>query len=243
LDIVIPLPNNEFLNGTFNIPLNPKSIIIFAHGSDSSSKSPRNKYLANVLNENGFATLLVDLLTEQEQQSDVKSQKVMGKYPGIVLNKFNIHLLSDRLKTITRWIAENESNKAIAEVSNLKDLPIGYFGASTGAAASIQAAADMSYSYSNKIYAIVSRGGRPDLAGTDALKGLIASALFIVGEKDDKDIISLNKKAFKQLKNAKHKDFVLVPKAGHLFDEEPDLMAKVAEVSIEWFNSNVDRNN
>ena len=213
---------------------------MFAHGSDSSASSPRNKFVADTLNDNGFATLIVDLLTVQEQESDEKSQKIIGKYPGIVLNKFNIHLLSERLKTITRWIVENENNDS--SIEKLKGLPIGYFGASTGAAAAIEASSSVVYnSYSEKIYAIVSRGGRPDLADTDVLRSIKASTLFIIGEKDDKEIISVNKKAFKQLKNAKSKDFITIPKAGHLFDEDPDIMEKVAEISIGWFVKNLKR--
>ena len=210
---------------------------MFAHGSDSSASSPRNKFVADTLNDNGFATLIVDLLTVQEQESDEKSQKIIGKYPGIVLNKFNIHLLSERLKTITQWIVENENNDSLIE--KLKGLPIGYFGASTGAAAVIEASSVVCNSYSEKIYAIVSRGGRPDLADTDVLRSIKASTLFIIGEKDDKEIISVNKKAFKQLKNAKSKDFITIPKAGHLFDEDPDIMEKVAEISIGWFVKNL----
>jgi putative phosphoribosyl transferase len=238
MDIFIHLPNNEFLQATLNMPSNPKSLVIFAHGSGSSVSSPRNKFVSEVLNNNGFATLLADLLTEQEQESDIKSQKIMGKYPGIVLNKFNINLLSDRLKIITRWIVEKESNDSSME--KLKDLQFGYFGASTGAAAAIEASSDSeSNLYSDRIYAIVSRGGRPDLSGSESLKSIKAATLFIVGEKDDKEIISLNKKAFKQLKNAKHKDFVIIPKAGHLFDEEPGMLEKVAEISLGWINRNL----
>jgi dienelactone hydrolase len=220
-----------------NIPSNPKSVIMFAHGSDSSASSPRNKFVADTLNDNGFATLIVDLLTVQEQESDEKSQKIIGKYPGILLNKFNIHLLSERLKTITQWIVENENNDSLIE--KLKGLPIGYFGASTGAAAVIETSSVVCNSYSEKIYAIISRGGRPDLADTDVLRSIKASTLFIIGEKDDKEIISVNKKAFKQLKNAKSKDFITIPKAGHLFDEDPDIMEKVAEISIGWFVKNL----
>jgi|1186.fasta_scaffold343773_1 putative phosphoribosyl transferase len=156
----------------------------------------------------------------------------MGKYPGIVLNKFNINLLSERLKTITRWIITETQNN-LASMEKLKDLPIGYFGASTGAAAAIQGS--VSSPLSNKVYAIVSRAGRPDLAGADSLKSSKAATLFIVGEKD---IISLNKKAFKHLKNAKKKDFVIIPNAGHLFDEA-DTIEKVAEISKEWFLKNL----
>jgi len=212
---------------------------MFAHGSDSSASSPRNKFVADTLNDNGFATLIVDLLTVQEQESDEKSQKIIGKYPGILLNKFNIHLLSERLKTITQWIVENENNDSLIE--KLKGLPIGYFGASTGAAAVIETSSVVCNSYSEKIYAIISRGGRPDLADTDVLRSIKASTLFIIGEKDDKEIISVNKKAFKQLKNAKSKDFITIPKAGHLFDEDPDIMEKVAEISIGWFVKNLKR--
>jgi|SRR4051812_44490465 putative phosphoribosyl transferase len=162
----------------------------------------------------------------------------MGKYPGIVLNKFNIHLLSDRLKIITRWIIEDENNNASME--RMKELPIGYFGASTGAAAAIEASSSISHQLADRIYAIVSRGGRPDLSGSESLKNVNAATLFIVGEKDDKDIISLNKKAFKQLKNTKkNKDFAVIPKAGHLFDEEPDMIEKIADISKKWFDENL----
>jgi putative phosphoribosyl transferase len=168
LEISIPLPNNEFLKGILNIPFNSKSLIIFAHGSGSNNSSPRNRYVDGVLNDNGFATLLVDLLTPQEQDSDIKSQKVIGRFPGIVPNKFNIHPLSTRLVSITNWIIREDSNVFTKKV---KDLPIGYFGASTGAAAAIEASTTtISIPLSNKIYAIVSRGGRPDLADSDALK-------------------------------------------------------------------------
>jgi putative phosphoribosyl transferase len=237
LEIVIPLPNNEVLNGILNIPLNPKSLIIFAHGSGSNSSSPRNNYVASILNDNGFATLLTNLLTLEEQCSDIKSQKIIGKFPGIVLNKFNINLLSSRLTSITNWIMDD--NNVSSELSaKVKDLPIGYFGASTGAAACIESS--VYSSHSDKIYAIVSRGGRPDLAGSDALRKVKSATLLIVGEKDSKEIITLNKKALKQLKNAKTKDLVIVPKAGHLFDEDEGSMEKVAEIASQWFTKNID---
>jgi dienelactone hydrolase len=108
----------------------PEALIIFAHGGGSGRDSPRNQHVAQVLNRNGFATLLSDLLTLEEQESDIKSQKIIGKYPGIVLNKFNIPLLSDRLSATTRWITNN--------VSEVKDLPIGYFGSSTGGCGSLR---------------------------------------------------------------------------------------------------------
>ena len=108
MEIAIPLlPNNEFLIGILNIPANPKSLIIFAHGSGSNIFSPRNRYIASVLNDSGFATLLTDLLRQEEQESDIKSQKIMDKFPGIALNKFNIQLLAIRLTAITNWIIGN----------------------------------------------------------------------------------------------------------------------------------------
>jgi len=235
-NIVIP---TIYLKGSLFIPTNSKAIIIFVHGSGSNRFSIRNEFISKHFNEQGFATLIVDLLTVQEQESDEKSQKIICKYPGIVLNKFNIHLLSERLKIITQWIVDNENNDS--SIEKLKGLPIGYFGASTGAAAAIDASSVVYDSHSKKIYAIVSRGGRPDLADTDALRSIKASTLFIIGEKDDKKIISVNKKAFKQLKNAKSKDFITIPKAGHLFDENPDIMEKVAEISIGWFVKNLKR--
>jgi dienelactone hydrolase len=219
--------SGTYLQGELTIPLaSPKAraLIIFAHGSGSSMDSPRNQYVAKVLNGNGFATLLSDLLTPVETESDIKSQKVMGKFPGIVLNKFNIHLLSERLYTITKWIIENESG--------VKGLPIGYFGSSTGAAAAIEAA--VSIPLLDKVYAIVSRGGRPDLAYSENIKNLKAATMLMVGAKDSKDIIDLNKKAFKQLKNTKAKELIMVPNAGHLFEEE-GTMQQVADVSTRWF--------
>jgi putative phosphoribosyl transferase len=240
LDISISLTNDEFLHGFLNIPPNPKSIIIFAHGSGSSgSLSPRNKHVADVLNDNGFATLLVDLLSQQEQESDIKSQKIMGRFPGIVFNKFNINLLSNRLTAITNWIIKNDT--AQESLLKVKDLPLGYFGASTGAAAAIETTAT-SNQQSNKIYAIVSRGGRPDLASSDSLNKVKAATLLIVGAKDSKDIISFNKKSLKQLKNAKNKELIVIPNAGHLFDEDESLMEKVADITKQWFLKNLYKN-
>jgi putative phosphoribosyl transferase len=103
LEIAIPLPNNEYLHGILSIPENPKALIIFAHGSGGGRGCPRNQHVANTLNQKGFATLLSDLIIPVEQDSDTKSQTVMGRFPGIVLNKFNIHLLSNRLFIITDW--------------------------------------------------------------------------------------------------------------------------------------------
>ena len=123
---------------------------------EAVGKSPRNQYVAKALNGFGFATLLVDLLTPEEQETDLRSQKIICKIPGLILNKFNIRLLSDRLKAITNWITDN--------APQVNGLPIGYFGASTGTATAIEACIHL-----DKVYAIVSRDGRPDLAGPEIL--------------------------------------------------------------------------
>lgn len=221
------LSYNQTLDGNLAIPANPKGIIIFAHGSGSGKDSPRNQYVAKMLNDYGFSTLLVDLLTPQEQELDIKSQGLIGKYPGIVLNKFNIFLLSNRLTTITKWL--------IAHIPEVKDLPIGYFGSSTGAAAAIESSVSLSSEFHNRIYAIVSRGGRPDLAATESLKLVKASTLLIIGSKDAKEVIDLNKKALKQLKNSTVKELVTIPNAGHLFEEEGTI-EQVADISVKWCN-------
>jgi putative phosphoribosyl transferase len=237
----------EYLQGELSVPYSPvvlKSLIIFAHGSSSSRKSIRNRYVSRILNNNGFATLLTDLLTTNEVNSDIKSQKIMDNNEGeqdegtsSALNKFNIHLLSNRLTTITKWVTEN--------ISEVKNLPIGYFGRSTGAAAAIESAAaavnDASNlnSVSNGIYAIVSRGGRPDLADSNAQKNVKAATLLIVGAKDSKEIIELNKQALQQLTGSKSKDLVIVPEASHLFDNNENVIEEVANITSEWFTKNI----
>ena len=235
----------EYLQGELSVPYSPvvlKSLIIFAHGSSSSRKSIRNRYVSHILNNNGFATLLTDLLTTNEVNSDIKSQKIMDNNEGEVegtsstLNKFNIHLLSNRLTTITKWVTEN--------ISEVKDLPIGYFGRSTGAAAAIESAAAVNDAFSlnsvsNGIYAIVSRGGRPDLADSNARKNVKAATLLIVGAKDSKEIIELNKQALQQLTGSKSKDLVIVPEASHLFDNNENIIEEVANITSEWFTKNI----
>jgi dienelactone hydrolase len=218
----MPSSNNEVtLQGQLNIPSSGvKALVVFAHGSGSGKESPRNQRVAKALNGFGFATLLVDLLTPMEQESDIKSQKIMSKIPGLVLNKFNIRLLSNRLVTITEWTIHN--------VPKFNGLPIGYFGASTGAAAAIEASILF-----DKVYAIVSRGGRPDLAGPETIQNVTASTLMIVGSKDSEVLIDLNKKVFKQLKKAKAKDLLMIPNADHLFEED-GAIEQVADVTTKW---------
>jgi dienelactone hydrolase len=168
-------------------------------------------------------------LTSEEQKSDIKSQKILDKYPTLTLNKFNIKLLATRLETVTTSLIEN--------MSEFKNLPIGYFGSSTGAAAAIEASV-VSSSLFGKVHAIVSRGGRPDLAGPENIKNVKASTLLIVGVKDSKSVIDQNKMVLKQLKNAKSKELVTIPNAGHLFEEE-GAIEPVADITVKWFTDSL----
>jgi putative phosphoribosyl transferase len=210
------------LQGDLTIPKDAKGIVLFAHGSGSSRHSPRNNYVAEALNNDGLATLLADLLTQEEEEADVRIQKVRCKIPGLVLNKFNIKLLASRLFAITDWVLQN---------SNTQFLTLGYFGASTGAAAALVAAA--ATQYQEIVAALVSRSGRPDLAGVDHLRLVKAPTLFIVGGNDYKQVIDWNKNALKDLGSEKKK-IVVVPNASHLF-EEPGTLEEVARVASGWF--------
>jgi putative phosphoribosyl transferase len=219
LEADLTIPSN------YNNDKYSKGIVLFAHGSGSSRHSPRNKYVSEVVQKDGLATLLVDLLTENEEEADTKAQKVNYKIPGFVLNKFNIDLLARRLVSITSWIVENPDTK---------DFSIGYFGASTGTAAAIRAAVQrQANNNNNNIFAIVSRSGRPDLAGLDNLSKTKAPTLFIIGGNDSKRVIDLNKDALKQLGSEKKK-LVTVPNATHLF-EEPGTLEEVARLASGWF--------
>ncbi len=201
-NITILLPDKTEIHAILSIPNVPKGVIIFAHGSGSSRLSPRNNFVANVLNKAGFATLLADLLTEEEDNN----------YD----NRFDIDLLSRRLIAITDWARKN---------TDLKDHPIGYFGASTGAAVALDAAAADGYD----IKAVVSRGGRPDLS--KSLPLITIPTLLIVGGYDDV-VIDLNQKAYDQLKC--EKEIKIVEGATHLFEEKGTL-EQVAELAKEWF--------
>ncbi|WP_458720423.1 alpha/beta fold hydrolase [Candidatus Nitrosocosmicus sp. R] len=146
VQISIPLDDSDNrLHGELIIPKTVKGLIVFVHGRGSGRASPRNQRVANILNYNGFATFLVVLLTQGEQQSDLKSQKILEKYPTLMLNKFNIKLLARRLETATTWLIEIKAD--------VKNLPIGYYGSSTGAAAAIEASILL-----DKVKVIVSRG-------------------------------------------------------------------------------------
>lgn len=200
------------LEGDLAIPIRAKAIVIFAHGAGSSRYSTRNQYIAKVLNESGFATLLVDLLTVAEKKIDDQGRHL----------RFDMNLLTNRFMIVTNWV-QNEP-----ETSNLK---MGYFGASTGAAAAIIAAS----SYDNSARAIVSRGGRPDLVSNKLLSRLTCPILFIVGG-NDSSVLGITADAIKKLSASKHKELVVIPRAGHLFEEQGK-MEQVAQTTVEWFRS------
>ena len=202
------------IEGDLSIPVsdkNVKGIVILAHGSGSSRHSPRSKYVAQELNNVGIATLVVDMLTLEEEYVDSLTKE----------HRFNIQLLAQRLISCTDWTSQNPE---------LKNLKIGYFGASTGAAAALVAAA----ARPNVVRVVVSRGGRPDLAGKEILDQIEAPTLLIVGE-NDKPVIELNQKALELLTRIdKKKKLILIPNATHLFEEEGAL-EEVARRARGWF--------
>ncbi|HLC42337.1 MAG TPA: dienelactone hydrolase family protein [Methylomirabilota bacterium] len=195
------------LNGDLALPEGVHGIVLFAHGSGSSRLSPRNRYVAQVLQNDGLATLLMDLLTTDEESADARTGHL----------RFNIRLLAERLVGATDWLKQRPETRG---------LKIGYFGASTGAAAALVAAAERP----DVVGAIVSRGGRPDLAGP-ALPLVKAPTLLIVGEWDD-PVIAMNQEALAKL-NVEAK-IEIVPGATHLF-EEPGTLEVVSRLASDWF--------
>ncbi len=193
------------LPGMLGVPPHARGVVIFAHGSGSSRHSPRNNYVARVLREGGIGTLLFDLLTEEEDRD--------------YATRFNIPLLTERLQRTTVWLTQEAPPPAA-------ELPIGYFGASTGSAAALAAAAELA----EVIRAVVSRGGRPDLAQA-ALPRVQAATLLIVGG-DDTDVLQLNQHAYALLTATKR--LSIIPGATHLF-EEPGALEEVARLATEWF--------
>lgn len=195
------------LEGNLSLPKGAGGIVLFAHGSGSSRHSPRNRYVARLLNQAKLATLLVDLLTSDEEAIDMRTAHL----------RFDIGLLAQRLVAITDWLTQ---------YWDTRHLRIGYFGASTGAGAALVAAAERP----DVVGAVVSRGGRPDLAGP-ALARVRAPTLLIVGG-NDFPVIELNYAALEQLHC--EKQLVIVPGATHLF-EEPGALEEVARLAREWF--------
>jgi dienelactone hydrolase len=193
------------LEGNLVVPEGARGIVVFAHGSGSSRHSPRNRYVAQVLNNAGLATLLFDLLTTDEEMIDERTMHL----------RFDIGFLAQRLVEVTKWLQQNPA---------VKSLNIGYFGASTGAAAALVAASE------HPVGAIVSRGGRPDLAGS-SLPRVKAPTLLIVGG-NDFPVIEMNKEAMEQLRS--EKKLAIVLGATHLF-EEPGTLEEVARLAADWF--------
>ncbi len=196
------------LEADLAVPTSASGIILFAHGSGSSRFSPRNRAVARDLQDAGFATLLLDLLTVEEERAEART----GKF------RFDIEMLSLRLAAATNWLSTQDS---------LKALPVGYFGASTGAAAALVAAAMLP----GRVGAIVSRGGRPDLAGS-ALQNVRCPTLLIVGGLDTV-VMTLNHDALRQLRSIARLE--IVPGTGHLF-EEHGALEKVSDLACRWFD-------
>lgn len=205
-EVFIPLIGIT-LTGELCVPASAKGLVLFAHGSGSSRFSPRNQYVAQIIQEAGIGTLLFDLLTRTEEAVDLQTRHL----------RFDIPLLAERLTAVTAWVKSQPK---------LSPLRVGYFGASTGGGAALIAAAELG----EKIGAVVSRGGRPDLAGA-ALPSVVAPTLLIVGSLD-KVVIELNEEAFSQLRCVK--ELKIVPGATHLF-EEPGKLEEVARLAADWF--------
>jgi dienelactone hydrolase len=208
-EIAIDIAGGGQLAGTLAVPDEATGMVLFAHGSGSSRHSPRNRAVAADLQQRGLGTLLIDLLTQAEDVADKRTGQ----------HRFDIGLLADRLLLATRWL-DNESSTY--------DLALGYFGASTGAAAALAAASQMP----DRVRAVVSRGGRPDLAG-DALEQTQAPTLLIVGGRDQ-TVIELNQQAADRLTAPVHTE--IVPGATHLF-EEPGALEQVARLAADWFTT------
>jgi dienelactone hydrolase len=201
-EIIIPVDGLR-LPGLLTIPVNAGGLVIFSHGSGSSRFSPRNKYVAEVLNNNRIATLLTDLLTPQEE--------------SVYNNRFNIALLTDRLAAVAKWVLKEP---------DVSHLPLGFFGASTGAASALKA----SVLLKENIKAVVCRGGRPDMA-EEALPMVQTPVLLLVGSQDDQ-VIELNRQAFEKLPGKK--EMTIISGASHLF-EEPGKLEEVAKQATRWF--------
>jgi putative phosphoribosyl transferase len=204
--VTIPIEGAE-LEATLAVPEGAGGIVLFAHGSGSGRHSPRNRYVADQLVRASFGTLLLDLLTQAEERHDRETAEL----------RFDIDLLAGRLVAAMDWLARDD---------RIGTLPVGLFGASTGAGAALIAAVERA----ERVAAVVSRGGRPDLAG-DALEKITAPTLLIVGERD-REVLGLNTQAAGRMPNPA--TIEVVARASHLFEEEGTL-ERVAELAIEWF--------
>jgi putative phosphoribosyl transferase len=206
-DVLVPVPGGAELGGNLSIPAEAYGVVLFAHGSGSSRFSPRNQYVSNVLRKAGIGTVLIDLLTREED--------------SVYENRFDISALAGRLAGIIGWLKAHP---------RAKDLKVGLFGASTGAAA-LQVAAMLP----GDVACVVSRGGRPDLAGRESLRHVTVPTLLIVGARDDV-VLELNRDAYAILTCKKR--LHVVPRATHLF-EEPGTLEEAADVAKSWFEKHL----
>ena len=209
------------VKGNLVIPEAPIGFVLFAHGSGSDKSSLRNQLISRILNDNNIGTLLFDLLSEEEQESDVRAMNLMCKIPGLNLNKFNIGLLAKRLIAASEWINN---------YSGLGKFKLGYFGSSTGAASALMATTKYN------VEAIVSRGGRTDLIDKQVLEQIVSPCLFIAGS-DDKNVVRINKTTMSQLSNMTEKKLEVINGASHLFEEEGKI-EQVANLAGAWFKTN-----
>ena len=211
----VRIPSGEVaLCGTLAVPAGARGVVVFAHGSGSSRFSPRNRHVARMLRDAGLATLLMDLLTDEEEQVDDRTGRL----------RFDLRFLADRLGDALDWLAREPATAR---------LPVGVFGASTGGGAALVAAAERP----DDVGAVVSRGGRPDLAGAEALGGVRAPTLLIVGGADV-PVIAMNREALRSLRSEKRLE--IVPGATHLF-EEPGALEQVGRLAVAWFLSHLGR--
>ena len=204
---------DRVLSAELNAPSKPTAVVIFAHGSGSGRNSTRNQVIAQILRDCGVATLLVDLLTQEEQESDERTQRVACRLPGMKLNKFNIELLTERLIGITQEVQSNAITKG---------LKIVYFGSDPGTAAVLFAAAGF-----QSVKALIARGGRTDLVDKNTLLDVTSPCLFIAGS-NDKMVIQANKKTIIELTSVNDKRLEIVKHASHLFEEH----GKIEEVGV-----------
>ena len=200
------------LEGELIVPAGAQGLVLFAHGSGSSRHSPRNQYVAQVIRKGDVGTLLFDLLTREEEAVDIYTRHL----------RFDIRLLAERLVDATNWLKQTDE---------LEHLRVGYFGSSTGGGAALVAAAELG----EEVGAVVSRGGRPDLAGSDALQRVKAPTLLVVGGYDE-PVIKMNEEAYAWLRC--EKELKIVPNASHLF-EEPGTLEEVARLAAEWFQKHL----
>ena len=218
--VKFPIKNsnsNSFIEGNLAIPDNPMGIVVFAHGSGSSKNSKRNQLVSEKLNKNNIATLLFDLLSDEEQAFDSQLEKMTSKIPGAVLNKFNVSLLTKRLSMATEWVVSNP---------HTEKLQVSYFASSTGGAASLMAACRYN------IVSIVIRSGRTDLVENQFLDEIVSPCLFVVGSRE-KSVVKISKETMKKMRISMEKKLSIIEGASHLFEEEGTLL-ELAEIATQW---------